>query len=268
MNPQARKPLPMNEVMMEIPPPESPLTAPPAEDESPFLLHARMDIVSVLRDVARSRSLVTVHFGSGQEALLTPLLGVDPAAGELIFDCSGSEPMNQSVLKAGKLVYYGLQDRIRIRFNTGPARLMQWQNRNAFAAGLPDSLLRLQRRELYRVPAPVTRPIRCVIPVEEKERTRQVETRLQDISQGGVAIVAQPGELQVETGTRFPNCRIVLPDAGNAVVTLEIVHIKTETLLNDKAVLRLGCRFVHPSMAALSLVQKQMMKLERELKAK
>jgi len=253
---------------IDTPPPLTSVTAPPAADESPYLLHARMDIVAVLRDIARSRSLVTVHFGSGQEALLTPLLGADAAANELVFDCSGSEAMNQSVLKAAKLLYYGLHDKVRIRFNTGPARSVQWQSRNAFAVPLPDSMLRLQRRELYRVPAPVTRPIRCVIPVEEKDRMRHVETRLHDISQGGVALVAQPSDIKVELGMSFPNCRIVLPDAGNAVVMLEVVHVREEKLLNDKTALRIGCKFVRPSMAALSLIQKQMMKLERELKAK
>lgn len=258
----------MSDMTIDTPPPHTPMTAPPAEDESPYLLHARMDIAAVLRDVARARSLVTVHFGSGQEALLTPLLGVDTTANELVFDCSGSEAMNQSVLNARKLVYYGLHDKVRIRFNTGPARSMQWQNRNAFVVALPDSMLRLQRRELYRVPAPVTRPIRCVIPVEVKDRMRHVETRLHDISQGGVALVAQPNDIKLEPGMSFPNCRIVLPDAGNAVVMLEVVHVKEDKLLNDKAVLRAGCKFVRPSMSALSLIQKQMMKLERELKAK
>lgn len=258
----------MSDTIIDTPPPLTSVTAPPTDDESPYLLHARMDIVAVLRDVARSRSLVTVHFGSGQEALLTPLLGADAAANELVFDCSGSEAMNESVLNARKLLYYGLHDKVRIRFNTGPARRMLWQNRNAFATTLPESLLRLQRRELYRVPAPVTRPIRCVIPVEEKDRMRHVETRLHDISQGGVALVAQPSDIKVELGMSFPNCRIVLPDAGNAVVMLEVVHVREEKLLNDKTALRIGCKFVRPSMAALSLIQKQMMKLERELKAK
>lgn len=250
------------------PAPQIDVTAAPAADESPYLLHARMDIVAVLRDVARMRALVTVHFGSGQEALLTPLLGVDTDAGELLFDCSGSEAMNRAVLQARKLLYYGLHDKVRIRFSTGPARQMQWQGRDSFAVQLPESMLRLQRRELYRVPAPVTRPIRCVIPIEEKDRTRHVETRLHDISQGGVALIAQPNDLAIEPGMSFPNCRIVLPDAGNAVVMLEIVYAKEEKLLNDKTVLRIGCKYVRPSMSALAMIQKQMMRLEREQKAK
>lgn len=258
----------MSESITESPPPETPVAAPLTEDESPYVLHARMDIVAVLRDVARTRTLVTVHFGSSQEALLTPLLGVDTETRTLVFDCSGSEAMNQSVLKARTLLYYGLHDKVRIRFKTDPARVIQWQNRSAFAAPLPDSMLRLQRRELYRVQAPVTRPIRCVIPVEEQGRMRHVETRLHDISQGGVALIANPGEIDAEPGMGFPNCRIVLPDAGNAVVMLEIVHLREQKLLNDKTVLRIGCNFVRPSMAALALIQKQMMKLQRELTAR
>jgi c-di-GMP-binding flagellar brake protein YcgR len=253
----------MDETIIEPPLSAIDVTAPPTEDESPYLLNARVDIMAVLRDIARSRSLVTVHFGADREALLTPLLGVE--GDELLFDCSGAEAMNQSVLQARKLLFYGLHDKVRIRFDTAAARRSKWQSRDAFAVPLPASMLRLQRRELYRVPAPVTRPIRCVVPVEER---RQIEARLHDISQGGVALILQPGELQVETGMSFPNCRIVLPDAGNAVVTLEVVHVKEMTLLNDKTVLRIGCKYVRPSMAALSLIQKQMMKLERELKAK
>lgn len=254
--------------MTDAPEPIADVTAPPAPDESPYLLHARMDIIAVLRDVARARTLVTVNFGAGQEALLTPLLGVDNATGELLFDCSGSEAMNNSVRQARKLLFYGLHDKVRIRFNTGPARQIKWEGRDSFAVKIPESLLRLQRRELYRVPAPVTRPVRCVIPVEENERTRHVETRLHDISQGGVALIARVGDYAFEPGMKFPNCRIVLPDAGNAVVMLEIVHVKEEKLLNDKSVLKIGCKYVRPSMAALALVQKQMMRLERELKAK
>jgi c-di-GMP-binding flagellar brake protein YcgR len=244
------------------------VTAPQTQDESPYVLHARMDIVAVLRDVARARALVTVHFGTGHEALLTPLLGVNLAAGELLFDCSGSETMNAAVVQARKLLFYGLHDKVRIRFNTGPARQITWEDRDSFAVKLPDSLLRLQRRELYRVSAPITRPIRCVVPVEVNERTRHIETRLHDISQGGVALIAQVGDYPFEPGMKFPNCRIVLPDAGNAVVMLEVVHVREEKLLNDKTALKIGCKYVRPSMAALALVQKQMMRLERELKAR
>jgi flagellar brake protein len=248
--------------------PHANLTAPQAEDESPYWLHSRIEILAVLRDIARSRTLANVNFGSGAEALVTPLLGVDIAAGELLFDCSGSERINRGILQAEKLLFYCMHDKIKIRFSTPAARVVQSQNRESFAACLPESMLRLQRRELYRIPAPISRPIRCTVPVQKDNKIQYVETRLHDISQGGVALIARPGELHVEPGMSFPDCRIALPDAGNAVVMLETVHVRDMPLLNGKTAVRIACKYVRPSTTALALIQRQMMKLERELKAK
>jgi c-di-GMP-binding flagellar brake protein YcgR len=246
-------------------------TPPPAgimSDESQYLLHARIDIAAVLRDIVRARSLASVHFGSDDETLLTPLLAVSAAAGEVTFDCSGSAKLNEGILRAHKLLFFCAHDKVKVRFSTGPAQLAEHQGRQAFTVQFPASMLRLQRREYYRVLTPVTRPVRCVIPVDEQDGIRYAETRLHDISQGGVALIADPGELPAKVGARYLNCRIVLPQAGNVVVTLETAYMLDVTLLNGKAVTRAGCQFIRPSLSALSLVQRYMMKLERENKAR
>jgi c-di-GMP-binding flagellar brake protein YcgR len=237
-------------------------------DESPYLLHARVDITAVLRDIVRTRGLASVHFGGGQETLLTPLLKVDPAAGEIVFDRSGSERLNQLLARASKLLFVSSHDKVKVRFSTGPARLVSHDGRDAFAVRMPDSMLRLQRREFYRVLVPVAKPVRCVIPVDSEGGIRNVETRLHDVSQGGVALVVQPGALPAEIGACYPNCRIVLPEAGNVVVMLRVANMSAMTLLNGKQLLRVGCQFVRPGMAALALVQRYMMRLEREKKAR
>ncbi len=241
--------------------------APAASDESAYLLHARIDIAAVLRDIVRARGLASVHFG-GQETLLTPLLSVDAAAGEIVFDCSGSERLNEALMRASKLLFLSSHDKVKVRFSTGAARSVEHERRKAFAVDMPQTMLRLQRREFYRVLAPVARPVRCVIPVDHGEGARNVETRLHDISQGGVAVVAQPGELATEIGALYPNCRIVLPETGNVIVSLQTANMHPMTLLNGKQMLRIGCRFVRPSMAAAALIQRYMMKLEREKKAR
>jgi c-di-GMP-binding flagellar brake protein YcgR len=239
-----------------------------AGDESPYLLHARVDIAAVLRDLVRSRELASVHFVGGQDTLLTPLLAVDPAADAIVFDCSGSARINQSLMRASRLLFIASHDKVKIRFTTGPARVVQHEARDAFAVRLPDSMLRLQRREFYRLLAPVARPVRCVIPVDRGNGVRSIETRLHDISQGGVALVAQPGDLPGEIGALYPNCRIVLPEVGNLMVSLRTANMLTMTLLNGKQMQRVGCQFVRPSMAALALVQRYMMRLERERKSR
>jgi flagellar brake protein len=248
---------------MRVPPPASLMS-----DESQYLLHARIDIAAVLRDIVRARALASVHFGSADEALLTPLLAVDPAAGEILFDCSGSANLNRGILRAIKLLFYSAHDKVKVRFSTGPARLTEHEGRQAFAVQFPASMLRLQRREYYRMLAPVANPVRCVVPVDEQDGVRYAETRVHDISHGGVALIANPGELPAKAGARYLNCRIVLPQSGNVVVTLETVYMLDMMLLNGKSVVRAGCQFIRPSLSALSLVQRYMMKLERENKAR
>jgi len=233
-------------------------------DESQFLLHARIDIAYVLREIARTRTLASVHFGARQQTLLTPIIAVDAAAGEIVFDRSGTDDVNHNLMRAHKLLFVSSQDKVKIRFSTGPARVVERPEGPAFAVAFPDAMLRLQRREFYRVLAPVARPVKCVLPIEEQDGTRYAETRLHDISQGGVSLIAAPGELPNELGTRYPNCRIELPDVGNMIVTLAICHLIETTLLNGKTAVKAGCEFVRPSGSALALVQRYMMKLERE----
>lgn len=239
-----------------------------AGDESPYLLHSRIDIAAVLRDIVRTRGLASVHFAASQDSLLTPLLAIDSGAGEIVFDCSGSERLNQAILHAPKLLFVSSHEKVKVRFTTGPARLVQHEGAAAFAVRMPESMLRLQRREFYRALAPVARPVHCVIPVSEGTGVRRIETRLHDISQGGVAVVAQPGDLPADIGAVYTGCEIVLPDTGKIVVTLRVANMIPMTLLNAKQMLRVGCQFLHPTMPTLALVQRYMMKLERERRAR
>jgi c-di-GMP-binding flagellar brake protein YcgR len=249
--------------------PVAPTDAPNTEtDEASFTLHSRLEVAHILRDLVRTRALTTVHFGDCRETLLTALLASDSTTGEITFDCSGSEPLNRQLLEAGTLHFQSAQDKIKIRFSTPPARMVQTDGRNAFAVPFPQSMLRLQRREFYRALTPVTRAPRCVIPVANEGRNGYVETRLHDIGLGGIALISQPGEIAPDTGVVYANCRIVLPEVGNVVATLEICNKLDMTLLNGKSMLRVGCKFVNPSMAALSMVQRYIMVLERERRAK
>jgi c-di-GMP-binding flagellar brake protein YcgR len=236
-------------------------------DDSPYVLHSQVDIAAVLRDVARTRGLATVHIGAANDTLLTPLLKVDPAAGEIVFDCSGSERINAALLRAAKLMFVSSHDKVKIRFTTGPAQAIAHEGGKAFRVRMPDSMLRLQRREFFRVLAPVARPVRCSVPVEDENGAREVEARLHDISQGGVALIAAPGELPRTIGARYERCRILLPD-GALVVTLQTTNLGEMQLLNGKSMLRIGCQFVRPTMAALAQVQRYIMRLQSEKKSR
>jgi c-di-GMP-binding flagellar brake protein YcgR len=252
----------MSEVLAERP------TAAAEFDESQYILHARAEISQVLRDVIRSRTLITVHMPGTAETLLTPLLALDSATNLLYFDLSGSQSLNAKLLQARRLIFLGSHDKVKIRFASTAAQQTSLESRAAFCVAIPAEMLRLQRREFYRIATPVTRPVKCVIPVDEESSYRYVDARLHDISQGGVSLIVDPGEIPADVGTCFSNCRIALPDTGNVVVTLEVRYQIGITLLNGKTMQRIGCRFVRPSSAAANLVQRYMMRLERERRSR
>lgn len=237
------------------------------EDESRFLLRARVEIVYVIRNLIRSGALVKVHCGGGPDFLLTSLLEVDADAGRFAFEASGSESVNRRVLDAGRLSFHTAQDKVRIHFRTGRASRGTVGRHDAFLVALPDELLRLQRREYFRVTTPLANPVSCIVPLPEGNGPKSVEARLQDISLGGVGLILGSEGPGLEVRHEYPNCRLMLPDVGNVVTTLEIRHESTLTLLNGKTQRRYGCMFARPSSAAVSLVQRYILKLERARKA-
>lgn len=245
--------------------PIAPCTVQEADaDETRYILGSRIEITYVLRDLVRTPALASVHFSGGRDLLLTPLLAVDTTNSEIVFDSSSAEEINRGVLQASKLLFTSSQDKVKIRFSTPSARRVTMDGRDAFAAPIPEAMLRLQRRDYYRARAPLARPVKCIFALDAQDGRREVETRLHDISEGGVAVTTQPGALAAHIGARYSSCRIALPDAGNLVVTLEVRSILDMPLLNGKSAQRLGCQFVGLSVAASSLIQRYMMKLERE----
>ena len=232
-------------------------------DDSAYVLKSRAEIIHVLRDLIRTRALTTAHL-SGQGSLVTQLLAIDDSAAELVFDGSGNAALNQSILRAAKLLFVSAQDKVKIRFSTGAARAVVWRSDEVFAVPIPDELLRLQRREFYRVLAPVSRGVQCVVPVGIDGKIKYVETRVYDVGLGGVALIAQPGQLSAQPGTQYENCRIALADAGNVTVTLEVRSSLEMKLANGKAALRIGCQFVRPSASTSSLIQRFTMRMERD----
>jgi hypothetical protein len=65
-------------------------------------------------------------------------------------------------------------------------------------------------------------------------------------------------------GSTYPGCRIELPGVGTLELTLGIQSLFEVTLKNGAKSLRSGCQFVnlHPSME--TLIQRYILRLERD----
>lgn len=236
-------------------------------DYSRYLLNDRAEMLPVLRHLIDQVSQVTIFFNEGRDLLPTALIAVDSEG--LVLDYGPSEDVNQRALEVEKLFAITSQDKVRVQFILRGLKRIDYQGQPAFRSPFPESMLRLQRREYYRLTMPVTRPLICEIPVTQPGgQLKVLGFNAVDISGGGVALAftAQSPSLALELD--YPGCAIDLPDIGRIVVTLRVKAMLDITLRSGAQLQRAGCQFVNPPGTMLNMIQRYILKVERERKAR
>jgi len=238
------------------------------EDLEPYRIRSRREIIALLRNIGERNQLVRMVINHGADTVVTSVLHVDEGSDTVLLDCAPSATMNHKVLESEAFAFETVLDNIRILFNADEIESVQYDKLPAFLIPLPDSLIRLQRREFYRVPTPLTTPVLCIVPMKVEEQTLQVATTLHNISGGGISIVDEKKLIDPTIGRIYENCRIDLPVGGPVTMSLQIRNTLELTLTNGKTIRRLGCQFIQPSNAAMTAIYKYITKLEREQNAK
>jgi c-di-GMP-binding flagellar brake protein YcgR len=130
-------------------------------------------------------------------------------------------------------------------------------------------LLRLQRREFYRLTTPIARPLKCRMPLPLVGGDEHLhEATVFDISGGGIGISAPPEDVPFATQQQVQNCRIELPEVGIVTCTVKVCSVFEITLKSGARVKRAGCEFVKLPGPMATLIQRYIIKVERERKAR
>ncbi len=233
-----------------------------------YEVESRREIVALLRQISEKNQLIRLLVKGEADVCVTSLLHVDPDSDTIILDRSVNLEQNARIVAAQQVRCETSLDKIRILFGLENLRETSFEGGNALRADLPASLIRLQRREYYRMPTPLTNPVRATIPLPPELGGGSAEFPLADISCGGIAIFDNKHQLGTTIGATFSNCRMELPDVGVVTCSLQIRNSLDMTLLNNKTTRRLGCQFIDISRANLAGVQRYITKLERERNAR
>ena len=233
-----------------------------------FEVSSRREISALLRTIGEKNQLVRMLIRGEADVCVTSILEVDPDTGTLVLDRSIDPAQNERIVKADRIFFETTLDKIRILFAADAVRATRYQDAPALMIDLPATLVRLQRREFYRMATPVSNPVRVVIPMPEELGGGSALFPLADISCGGIAILDNKAVLGHTIGDNYLQCRIDLPDIGLVTTSLQVRNALDITLLNNKTNRRLGCQFVDMSRGALSMVQRYITRLERERNAR
>jgi c-di-GMP-binding flagellar brake protein YcgR len=232
------------------------------EEDSRYQIQSRAEVIAILRGILDKGALVTINFDQGKEFVLSSLLRINPEFEELVFDIGPDEACNHRLLQTERLTVVTEQDHIKIQFRGHGAEATTFEEQPAFRIRLPQTLMRLQRREYFRAAPPASRSIKTQLRTEVNGTNASIEAKVLDISCGGVALVADGQIPGVEVGKIYHMLVVQLPEIGTITFDIEIRSIAQFTGRASVLMTRLGCQFVSLPAAMMYMVQRYITKLE------
>ena len=241
-----------------------------ADDYSQYLLFSRSEILAVLRTLIQKNAMITVHFDQGHSFLLTSMIALVAENTGFILDIGSDDEMNRRALKAKKLIFTALIDRVKVQFSLDKIVATQYGGRQNFLGKIPDKLLRLQRREYFRLSTPIASPLKLRAALTRPDGSAlQIEFPLVDISGGGIGLTVSLNQAQLfEKGNILNDCKLMLPNEGLLIASLCVRNLFNVTTRSGAHHVRVGCEFIDLPQARLTLVQRYITRVERERKAR
>lgn len=233
------------------------------EIEERFHIRGFKAILFSLDSYLHQRAQFTVHFNEGRESFLTYLLAVDSRHGRLVVDRSGSAEVNARFLNSTHSVFVGRPEGIKVQFACAAACRIEFEGEAAFSLPLPECIVRLQRRDCFRVSTPLARPILldASLPGESG-----FALTMHDLSLAGCGLSTGIPPDGIEAGTSLPLARFTLPDSrhtrigGSAVVR----HVTALSTAPGPGRFRIGLQFLDLDRGMEHQIQRYIVQIEHD----
>lgn len=236
------------------------------DEFSQYMLNTKSEMFAVFRGMVEHVSQVTMFFNEGRDMVLTSMISYHDDG--LYLDLGASTEMNRKAQEAQKLFCVTQLDKVKVQFILRGVKRVETKDGPAFFAALPDSVLRLQRREYYRLATPIARPLKCAITFSSASGERRtIDAHIGDISGGGLGVISIPLDIPLEPGLEL-SCKIDLPEVGVVTGTVVVRSVFESVTRSGTKSKRAGCEFVKLPGPMLTLIQRYIIKVERERKAR
>lgn len=228
------------------------------------------EILGHLRTLQKKHSFVTLYLDAGRDFFLSTLFSVDEENQRILLDAPRQPEQIQHALSAQQITLSTIVDRIKIQCRLGPFELINIDDHPMLSCKLPEQMLRLQRRDFFRIETPHHPPLRCKLAkFDTAGHSRTFDFPLHDLSGGGMCLTGKIEYAEQFTlGELFADCRLEIPGESVTSVNLRVKEVSRIETLNGEPLLRLGCEFVNLPGTRLALIERYITRLERERKAK
>lgn len=217
-----------------------------------------LEIGVQLRNLANRGDFLTVQYKSGQ--LVTRILDVDVRQRTFMFDWGALAEQNRGLLASPECTFRATPEGVRVEFSTRTPSETRLEGGAAFEASFPQILYYMQRREYFRVDAPILDPFSCLGRLPDGETFR---FEIQDLSLGGIGLRTTDERVaDLPLGLIVPEVEVHLSTTGMLALDLELVSLRATDLPNGSRRFQLGMRFVSLPGAAENTLQRLITQLE------
>lgn len=231
-------------------------------EDNEFLIHSKNEILQILRIIHERGTRAALYYNEGNSFVLTMLLAVSEEG--IWIDPPSNTQDNRNILNSNRIIFVSTHNQAKVQFIASEAHAVIYNGKDAIFISLPKKLLRLQRRDYYRLAAWPKNPLKCVLKPVPNQKHIKHEITIMDISIGGLALVCQETTLELTPGTTYPNCEIDLPGIGVLTATVQVKNTFEVTSRTGEKLRRAGCVFVNPDNTATSFLQRYVAYKQRE----
>jgi c-di-GMP-binding flagellar brake protein YcgR len=230
---------------------------------------SRSEILHILHAIKDQNVLVNLSTEQSGDVFLSSVIDIDPGGNMLVMDPAQNKAVNERFVRDQTVMFETTLDQVRVYFKAERVWHCLHKGEAGLCMRIPESIVRLQRRDYFRVRLPASRPVLCAIPAAgESGINKWLAGVVDDISLGGIAVLFNEGEMQATHGMALNGCRFSLPDIGEIEADLQVRNITQIPLKKGGRRTRLGCQFVALSGAVEAKLQRYINKLECERRAK
>lgn len=176
-----------------------------------FLKQNPLAVLGVLRDLQKGEVPLRISWSNNQ--FISKIL--DASQDRLVIDLGSQEYENRAALKAENIAVMAETQGAKVEFVLSRLELSEYQGLPAFVTPLPTNLWFVQRREYFRISAPLHPAYFCKAKMPDK---KEIRFRLFDLSLGGMgALMDTPKPDGLVEGMRFTQIELDMGDRKSVV---------------------------------------------------
>ncbi len=225
-----------------------------------FQLRGRIEIAYLLRELQRSGAPLTIILDDGKDFLVSSVLEADGASGTLVLDAGSRPELNERLLREGTALVAASPEGVSVRFEVRGITPATADGRLTLRMPFPEQVVKLQRREAFRLRVIDPLQVTCVVPVADDTQARLY---VMNLSVTGLSLTGEFPGAGPAAGRILADCRLRLPEEGEVSVSLHVRHLRPATEAQPPS---WGTEFVALGSDQEALIQRFLIRAQRRLR--